>query len=217
MMIAAESSGGEPRGTASTGATSAAAVLIDAPEAADDELLERPLDPEDTQDPAAPDFWHRPRFAFGIDAGFARYWNGGPAKDWGFGVARQLRAGVQWSSMVATDIRWFGVENTRVEFDVLTTGFSADVRLSAPLSVRPFFAVGIGWYTTLLHDHRGLVVSPPVAIQVPLSAGVEVPVWRGICVQLEFAHRFLAEGAIVDVSPAIMQLWGVTAGARAYF
>ena len=217
MMTVAESSGGDPPGTASTGAPSADAVLIDVPEGADGEPLERPLDPEETQDPAAPELWYRPRVAMGIDAGFAHYWNGRPAKDWGFGVAQQLRAGVQWSSIVATDIRWFGIENTRVEFDLLTTGFSMDVRLSIPLPVRPFLAVGLGWHTTLLYDDRGLVVSPPVALQVPLSAGVEVPVWRGIGVQLEFAHRFLAEGAIADVYPAAMQLWSVTAGARAYF
>lgn len=191
MMIAAESSAGE--------------------------LLERPLDPEETQEPAAPEFWYRPRAAIGIDAGFGHYWNGLPAKKWGFGVARQLRVGVQWNSIVATDIRWFGNENTRVEFDVLTTGLSVDVRLSLPLAVRPFLALGLGWYSTLLSDHRGLTFSPPVAIQAPLSAGVEVPVWRGLCAQLEYAHRFLSDGAVVEVYPATMQLWSVTAGARAYF
>jgi hypothetical protein len=217
MTLAAESRGGELSGAASAGATSAAALRIDAPEEGDGELVERGLAAEEAREPEAPAFWRRPRVTVGADAGIGRYWNARPAKDWGFGMAWQLRAGVQWNSIVATEMRWFGMDNSRREFDVHTTGFSTDVRLSLPLPLRPFLAAGLGWYTSLLYDGGRLVVSPPIALQAPVGAGVEVPVWNGMSVQLEFTHRFLAEGGIVDLYPATMQLWSVTAGARAYF
>lgn len=170
-------------------------------------------DPE----PQGPRFWHRPRIAVGADLGAGHYWNGRAARDWGFGMAWQLRAGVQWSAIVATEIRYFRVETRRDGFGLLTTGVSMDARLSVPLRVRPFLAAGLGGYTTLLYDGGGLIVAPPAALQVPVSIGVDVPVWRWMNVQLEFAHRMLAEGGIADAYPATLQLWSTSAGVRSYF
>ena len=170
--------------------------------------------------PQGDHFWHRPRLTAAVGMGAGQYWRGAAGDDWGAGPAWQARLGAQLHPIIGAELRYVGAEHSAgAGLDVDFAAYSLNVRVAIPLRVRPYLALGAGWYTLEVEEADGdALASPDPALQVPMGLGVEVPVIDRISLEAEVEHRFLAsQGAQIEFDPGAMHLWSAGFGARAYF